>query len=232
MIDIWEEKYIFSPSLICLDMCNLESQIRLIEKSGIGMLHIDILDGYFSPSMPLGFETVGQLRKITKLKFDCHVMTKIPDYFIDELLDIGAEQIVFHMENVEHIDRLLQKIRNHGVRTGIALKPASSLHGLEYIMKYCDTILLMLINPGYAGNQSENQVLYAQRKINDLYHMIQSRDLKTKIEIDGRVSKDNIINFGEAFIDIFVVGSTCLDKTNLEKSLIELMELRRVLSAK
>ena len=85
MKNIWNEQKIYSPSLITLDMCNLEQQIRELEAAGIGMLHVDILDGYFSPSMPLGFETIKQLRNKTDLFFDCHVMANDYDFFVDEL---------------------------------------------------------------------------------------------------------------------------------------------------
>ena len=104
MSNVWQEPCILSPSLICLDMCNLESQVRVLEDSGIQMLQVDILDGHFSPSMPLGLDTVRQLRQKTKLQFDCHVMVTEQDYFVDELLDIGVEQIVFHAETQPHID--------------------------------------------------------------------------------------------------------------------------------
>ena len=81
--DVWSKKCIISPSLICLDMLHLEDQIHQLEENGIEMLHVDILDGHFSPSMPLGFETVMQLRKITTLPFECHVMAENPEYFIN-----------------------------------------------------------------------------------------------------------------------------------------------------
>jgi pentose-5-phosphate-3-epimerase len=94
-----ERRIMLSPSLITLDMTNLESQVRELERSGAKMLHVDILDGHFSPSMPLGLDTVRQLREKTELPFDCHVMVTEPDFFVDELLDIGVQQIVFQAEN-------------------------------------------------------------------------------------------------------------------------------------
>ena len=125
--DIWNEKCVLSPSLICLDMCNLESQVRILEQAGITMLHVDILDGHFSPSMPLGLDLVRQLRDKTDMAFDCHVMVTEQDYFVDELLDIGVEQIVFHAETQPHIDGMLNRIHAKGVRAGVALKPATPL---------------------------------------------------------------------------------------------------------
>ena len=220
MNSVWNEKCIFSPSLITLDMCNLEEQVKELEKGGIRMIHIDIVDGYFSPSMPLGLDTVRQLRKKTDLPFDCHVMASEPDYFISELLDIGVQQIVFHAETEPHIDGMLNRIHAKGIRAGVALKPATSLHTLDYVLEKCDTVLLMLINPGYAFVKGEKQVDYAERKIGELRQMITDRKAKTKIELDGRISPDNIGMYGRNDADIFVTGSTCLKRDDLTGSQI------------
>lgn len=225
-VNVWNEKCIISPSLICLDMCNLESQVRILEEAGIKMLHVDILDGHFSPSMPLGLDTVRQLRAKTNLQFDCHVMVTEQDYFVDELLDIGVEQIVFHGETQPHIDGMLNRIHAKGVKAGVALRPATPLTELEYVLEKCDTVLLMLINPGYAFVKGEKQVAYADRKIRELRKMIDDRGLNTKIEVDGRISLDNIKTYGAGDVDIFVTGSTCLDRNDLPGSFKKLTELR------
>lgn len=226
MSHLWEEKCIISPSLICLDMCNLESQVRILENHGVKALHVDILDGHFSPSMPLGLDTVRQLRKKTDLEFDCHVMVKEPDYFVDELLDIGVQQLVFHAETADHLDGMLNRIHAKGVRAGVALKPGTPLSVLDYVLEKCDTVLLMLINPGYAFVKGEKQVAYADRKIRELRQMIDGRGLDTKIELDGRISPDNIRTYGKDTADYFVVGSTCIKRDRLGESLQELNRLR------
>ncbi len=226
---VWDEKCIFSPSLITLDMCNLENQARILEENGIKMLHVDILDGHFSPSMPLGLETVRQLREKTDLAFDCHVMVTEQEYFISELLDIGVQQITFQAETQPHIDGMLNRIHERGVRAGVALKPATPLSALEYVLDKCDSVLLMLINPGYAFSEGEQQIAYAGRKIRDLKEMIDRRGLSTKIEVDGRVSMQNIQEFGKDVIDIFVTGSRVLDRKDLPGSLQKLMKERNIL---
>ena len=224
---IWDEKCIISPSLICLDMCNLESQVRILEASGITMLHVDILDGHFSPSMPLGLDTVRQLRAKTDIAFDCHIMVTEQDYFVDELLDIGVQQITFHAETQPHIDGMLNRIHAKGVRAGVALKPATPLSTLDYVLEKCDTVLLMLINPGYAFMKGEKQAPYSERKIRDLRDMIASRGLNTKLELDGRISAQNIEAWGSGLADIFVTGSTCLKRDDLAGSFEALNILRR-----
>ena len=216
----------FTPSLICLDLCNLERDVKVLEQNQIGMLHVDILDGHFSPSMPLGLDTVRQLRDKTQIPFDCHVMVTEQDYFIDELLDIGVQQIIFHAETEPHIDGMLNRIHAKNVRAGVALRPATPLSVLEYVLEKCDTVLLMLINPGYAFVKGEKQVVYADRKIRRLRQMIDERGLDTKIELDGRISPDNIRTYGKDTADYFVVGSTCLRRDRLGESLQELNRLR------
>lgn len=226
MNSIWNEKCILSPSLITLDMTNLENQVRLLEENGVEMLHVDILDGHFSPSMPLGLDTVRQLRAKTNMEFDCHVMVTEPEFFIDELLDIGVQQIVFHIETAPHIDGMLNKIHAKGVRAGVALKPATSLSTLDYVLDKCDDVLLMLINPGYAFVKGEKQVDYADRKIRELRKMIDKNHLSTKIEIDGRISQENLLTYGKNDVDIFVCGSTCIKRDKIPASLKELNDLR------
>jgi len=201
--------------------------VKQLEDCGVRMLHVDILDGHFSPSMPLGLDTVRQLRAKTNLAFDCHVMVTEQDYFVDELLDIGVEQIVFHAETQPHIDGMLNRIHAKGVRAGVALKPATPLTELEYVIEKCDTVLLMLINPGYAFMKGEKQVAYAERKILELREMIDRRGLDTRIELDGRISPKNIEDWGAGAADIFVTGSTCISRGDLPGSFARLDELRK-----
>ena len=227
--EIWTEKCILSPSLISVcDLCNLEHSVRQLEDAGIEMLHVDILDGHFSPSMPLGLDTVRQLRKKTNMIFDVHLMTTAHDFFVEELLDIGVEQLVFHGEMEPHMDNRLNQIRKAGVRAGVALKPGTPLTQLEYVLEKCDAVLLMLINPGYAQSKAEGQVPYASRKVRELHEMIARRGLDTKVILDGRISKQNMEEFGpEGLADIFVAGSTCLDKSDLKNSAIALRQYRK-----
>ena len=228
-MSIWNEKCIISPSLISVcDLCNLEGSVRQLEDAGIEMLHVDILDGHFSPSMPLGLDTVRQLRKKTDMIFDVHLMTTAHDFFVEELLDIGVQQLVFHGEMESHMDNRLNQIRKAGVKAGVALKPGTSLNMLEYVIEKCDAVLLMLINPGYAQSKSEGQVPYASRKVRELHEMIASRGLDTKVILDGRISKQNMEEFApEGLADIFVAGSTCLDKVDLKNSAVALREYRK-----
>lgn len=223
---IWNKSCHISPSMITLDMCNLEQQCKLVTEAGLEMIHVDILDGHFSPSMPLGLDTVKQLRAKTNLEFEAHVMVTEPQFFIDELIEAGASQIVFHIETCDHVDGMLNYVHSKGVRAGVALKPATPLCEMEYILDKCDAVLLMLINPGFAQMKGEAQAGYGERKIRELHEMIAERGLDTKVILDGRISPDNIANYGMAGLaDIFVAGSTCIKKDSQKESLKQLKEM-------
>ena len=220
--NIWDKKILYTASLITLDMCNLESQVKILTDNNMDLLHVDILDGYFSPSMPLGLDLVKQLHSKTNIPFDCHLMVNEHQFFVDSLIDIGVDQIVFQIETASHVDGMLNYIHSKGIRAGVALKPGTSLTMLDYILEKCDTVLLMLINPGYAFMKGERQVDYADKKIRDLKKMIDDKKLNTKISIDGRISPDNIKTYGNGIVQQFVLGSTCLDKNHLAESIQKL----------
>lgn len=204
------KKIMISPSVMCADLVNLEASIKELEEIGVDSLHIDIIDGLFSPSMPLGIDTVKKLRKITSMKFDVHIMSMNNELFIREMADIGAESITFHYESSFHMDRLINLVKNSGANVGVALNPATSLSVLDYILPQCDSILLMLINPGFATDKNEKQVFYAEKKVKDLYELIQKNKLETQIQVDGRVSLETIPGLINAGADNLVVGSTSL----------------------
>ena len=173
--EIKMKKIVISPSVMCADLVNLEKSIKELEEVGIHTLHIDIIDGLFSPSMPLGIDTVKKLRQITSMDFDVHIMSMDNELFIQEMINIGVESITFHYESSFHMDRLINLVKKSGTKVGVALNPATSLSVLEYILPQCDSILLMLINPGFATDKNEKQVSYAEKKVKDLHKMIKKQ---------------------------------------------------------
>lgn len=220
-----QKEVTIAPSIMCADLCNLEKSVKELESAGLDTLHIDVIDGSFSPSMPLGINTIQQLRKVTDMKFDVHIMANDNEFFIQEMLDIGVDQITFHLETSSHIDRYINLVKKQGTKVGVALNPATPLSVLDYVLEQCDTVLLMLINPGFATDKNEQQVSYALQKVKDLSELIQSKGLDTKIEVDGRVSLEKISGLVEAGADILVAGSTSLFKSgNTLSENIEIVE--------
>ena len=205
-----------TPSLICTDLCNLERSANELLELGIDMLHVDIIDGYFSPSMPIGLDVVRSLREKCSLPFDFHLMAKENEFFIDQILDIGAQQVCFHYESETHVDRLLNKIKKSGANAGVALIPSTPVSVLEYVIERCDFVMLTLINPGFAGDHTEEQVPYALRKINDCYKFIHGKGYDIPIEIDGRITPDGITDCIGAGADIIVLGTKSLFSGNAQ----------------
>lgn len=223
------ENIYLAPSVMCADLVNLERDINKIRECGFDRLHIDVIDSKFSPSMPLGLETIKRMREITDMMFDVHIMSLDNEYFIKEMLNIGVDTITFHKETSLHLDRLISLVKNGGAKVGLALNPATSIHELEYIIEQVDKVCLMLINPGFAGNKNERQVTYAEKKVRDLSSFIKDKGLNTIIQVDGRVSSESIPGLVKAGARDLVLGSTSLfikGKTLEEntKNLSELLE--------
>lgn len=193
-----------------MDLCNLEQGIRELEAADCRMLHVDILDGYFSPSMPIGLDVVRQLRAKTDMFFDAHVMAMTNDFFIEELLDIGMQRLCFQLETERHVSKKLSLIRERGVKAGIALSPATPVAGLEYALELCDFVLLMMINPGFASQGGEAKYGFMDHKIAALREIIEKKRLAVDIALDGRVRKEDMAQLAEAGANVFVVGSSSL----------------------
>jgi len=191
-----------APSMMCADLCNLEADLRQLEAAGANWLHFDVMDAHFVPNMPLGLETLRQLRPKTALPFDVHLMVDNADFFIHELLKVGVQYISVHAEACRHLDRTLRLLRDHGIKAGVALNPATPLTVLDYVLETLDWVTLMTVNPGFAG---QKLVPNAFRKI---------ADCRTKlgpnipIEVDGNVSFANIPKMVAAGADILVAGTS------------------------
>lgn len=203
-----------SPSLICMDLCNLEQSVKELEDSGCEMLHIDILDGYFSPSMPIGLDMVRQLRAKTDMYFDAHVMAKDNTFFMEQLADIGVGRMCFQIETETHISKKLGWLRSKGIEAGVALAPGTSVSLIEYVLEQCDFVLLMMINPGFASDKTEKVLEGCKRKIGDLHEMIRRQGLPTTITIDGRTGFDVIPQYFSLGAKTFVTGTSSLFQKN------------------
>ena len=199
-----------APSLICCDLCRTLDSVRQLEGLGIKRLHVDILDGHFSPSMPIGLDMVKQLRKQTSLLFDFHLMTTRNEWFVEEALKIGASRICFHLESEPHPEQLLKHIRQSGVEAGLALSPAIRPETLEYLTDDLDFVLIMLITPGYAGHASEGIRPEAVAKVAKCRQWLGDHGKDIPILVDGRVSHQLVTELVAAGADSFVAGSRCL----------------------
>lgn len=182
-----------------------------MEALAVDFLHVDLIDGHFSPSLPLGLEAVRQLRPRTQLPFDVHLMVTDNEFFILQLADIGVQRVCFHYESATHVDRLLQLAADYGIEAGIALKPMTPLSVLEYCLARIDYVLLMLINPGFAGHRGQTQVPYALRRVADCRKFLDQRGAQAiGIAVDGRISFDTIPGLVAAGAEVLVAGTQSL----------------------
>ena len=196
-------KNLISPSLICGDLINLENQIKEFENLGCEMIHIDIIDGRFSPDMPLGIGTVKNLRKCTDLIFDVHLMSVDNEPYIDLLIDAGADRICFHTEYAQRPNILLRKIKAAGIKCGIAISPETTVDSLKHLFPLCDFVLIMRIDPGYAHLAGQGVYNFTDDKISDIRKMYP--DLE--IEVDGRVGFEETKHLLKLGCNTFVSGS-------------------------
>lgn len=202
-----KNKFAIQPSVICCDLCNLETEVKALKKAGVQALHIDVLDGAFSPSLPVGLDTFIQLSKKIDLPFDVHIMSNNNEWFIDECLKMKPERICFQCEGEKHIEAMISKIKAAGVKAGVAFGPATPISQIGYAINDCDFVLLMRIEPGYASFKGVDVYPYMNQKIMDTRAILDQGKKNRDIVIDGRVSFDSIEELTKLGATCFVCGS-------------------------
>ena len=193
--------------MMCADMGNLATEIRLLGRMGVSMLHWDIMDAHFVPNMPCGLVLLEQLRCRTSLPFDVHLMVEDNEFFIRQLAKIGVQTISVHPETANHCHRTLSLIREIGSKAGVALSPSTPPNVLEYVTDLLDFVVVMTVNPGFAGQRLTGS---AFRKIADCRAWLLSRNLHVAVHVDGNVSFEHIPNMVAAGADTLVAGSSSL----------------------
>lgn len=198
-----------APSLMCADLCHLESAVRKLEAVGCEVLHFDVMDGAFTPNLVLGFEQLRQLRPHTALPIDVHLMVEDNDLMVQLAKQAGADWVSVHAESCRHLDRTLATIRQLGMKAGVALNPATPIESIRYVLDRLDYVLLMTVNPGFAGQQL---VPGGLRKIAETRAFLRANGVDLPIEVDGNVSFQYIPDMVAAGADILVAGTSSLFK--------------------
>ena len=197
-----------SPSVMCCDLCHLEDSVRALEAIGAHYLHIDIMDTRFTPNMPLGLEMLSQLKPHTRLPYDVHLMVEDNDFFIEKLLPLQPAMISVHAESATHLDRTLSLIRSGGARAGVALNPATPLEAIRYVLDRLDFVLIMTVNPGFAG---QKMVPSGFDKIADCAAFLKQHGrADIQIQVDGNVSFENIPGMVKAGARNLVAGTSSI----------------------
>ena len=191
-----------------------------MRQRGADWIHIDVMDGHFVPNITIGPLVVEAVRRITKLPLDVHLMIERPDDLIPEFIKAGSNYITVHVEACTHLHRTIQFIKEKGVKAGVSLNPATPLSQIdEGILEEIDLLLLMSVNPGFAGQKF---IPSALKKIKDARRLIDSKGLKIELEIDGGVKIDNAGEISKAGADIIVSGSGIFETKNYKETIAKM----------
>ncbi|MBO3091043.1 ribulose-phosphate 3-epimerase [Schleiferilactobacillus harbinensis] len=200
-----------APSILSADFANLATDVAKIEDVG-DLIHIDVMDGHFVPNLAFGPQVVAALRPLTKLPLEVHLMVEKPENFVDEFIKAGADTILVHAESTPHLYRVIQLIKEAGVKAGVVVNPGTPIESVSPILHLVDEVLVMTVNPGFGGQKFLPDML---RKVT---HVAQLRDTMANadytIEVDGGVNADTIDDCANAGADTFVAGSFVFDNAD------------------
>jgi len=195
---------LIAPSLLSADFSRLAEEVKAIEAAQADLLHLDVMDGMFVPNITFGPLLISAIRRYTSLPFDVHLMIVEPSRYLEEFAKAGADWISVHAEAEVHLHRTITRIKELGKKAGVSLNPHSPLETVEYLLEELDFVLIMTVNPGFGGQKFIPQVL---KKIERLRKMIDSKELKTLIEVDGGINKETARDLISAGADILVAGT-------------------------
>ena len=210
------------PSILAADFTKLGEEIKDIEEAGADIIHCDIMDGHFVPNISYGPEIVSQVSNITDLPLDVHLMINNPELYIDDFYKAGADYISVHYENNYHVNRLVNQIKELGIKAGVVLNPATPIDVLKDIIEYVDFVLLMSVNPGFGGQKFIPNVI---EKVKDLKSITESKNTSCMIEVDGGVGLSNIRSLSDAGVDMFVCGSSIFKEKDRKEVIAKMREL-------
>ena len=205
-----------APSILSSNFARLADEVAAVEAAGADFLHVDVMDGHFVPNLTVGPPIVESLRKVTSLPLDVHLMITNPDSFIPEFAQAGANYLTIHTETCPHLRRTMQLIKEHGVKAGVTLKPATSLTTLEEVIADADLVLIMSVNPGFGGQKFIPAVLDKIAQARDLLVRTGSQAL---LEVDGGIKVDNAAEVIKAGAEVLVAGSAIFNSPNYAETI-------------
>ena len=203
--------------MMCCDFVNMGAQLRIFEKTNIELLHLDIMDGHFVPNFALGTNFCKQLGQATRIPLDFHFMVDNPEQVIDSFPIREGDWVSIHAESTYHLQRLLAGIRAKGARAMVALNPATPICMLEDVLDDLDGVLIMSVNPGFAG---QKLVPHAVEKVSKLRAYLDAHGkTDVEIEVDGNISPENAIRMKNAGANIFVLGTSSIFIGDMEQNI-------------
>jgi ribulose-phosphate 3-epimerase len=210
-----------SASILAADFGHLADQIHEAQQAGVDWIHVDVMDGHFVPNITIGAAVTRAIREVTDLPLDVHLMISNPELYLREFVEAGADWLGFHVEATVHLERLIQNIKELGAKATVTLNPHTPLDCLEYVLPEVDMVLLMSVNPGFAGQKFIRGVL---PKVRRLRQMIDEQGLDVLIQVDGGVQLDTIDDIVAAGADVLVSGSGIFNGRPLADNVRRLQE--------
>ena len=193
-----------APSILSADFSRLGEQIAEVSKAGADYIHVDVMDGNFVPNITIGSPVVASLRSKTNLPLDIHLMIEQPEKHISQFTEAGANIITVHVEVSRHLHRLIETIKNAGVKAGVALNPATPISAVDEVLPILDLVLIMTVNPGFGGQAfiagMMNKIARMRKKLDD-------SGAEVELEVDGGINNDIAVNVAQAGAEVLVAGS-------------------------
>lgn len=199
------KQYRVAPSILSANFTRIADAVRLVEKAGGDWLHLDVMDGSFVPNITFGPKMVADIRPLTHLPLDVHLMIDHPDRIIQEFVKAGSDHITFHIENTVHVHRILTQIHDSGRKAGISIVPSTPVSVISELLEMVDIVLVMTVNPGFGGQQLIPRCLEKVKQLDKLREQFGYRFL---ISVDGGVNRDTAQSVREAGTDTLISGSS------------------------
>ena len=212
---------LIAPSILSADFTCLGKEVSAVEKAGADWIHIDVMDGQFVPNITYGPIIVEACKKATALPLDVHLMIETPELMIPDFANAGADYISVHAEACPHLHRTLQLIREHNVRAGVALNPATPLSAIAHIVDQLDFVLIMSVNPGFGGQKFIRSSI---AKIQALFRLLKEQDSDAVIQVDGGINLDTIDLVAQAGAECFVAGSAVFNTPDYADTIAKLRD--------
>jgi ribulose-phosphate 3-epimerase len=193
-----------APSILNSNLATLAESLELLDRAGADYVHLDVMDGMFVPNISIGIPVVASIRNATRLPLDVHLMIDSPERYIDAFIEAGADILTIHYEATRHPHRVLQMIRERGVRAGLAINPGTPVITLIELLTLCDLALVMSVNPGFGGQQFLPASL---NRIATVRAAIDAAGLETLLEVDGGITTQNAGAAARAGANVLVAGT-------------------------